>query len=181
MKKDTTKTVALRLVANIPGVKTDTAHIEMTLKRYKYKLVLHKAGNREEYYNDGKTTAIYNQKTDEVAYDTAPDLATQKRNRTSPGNLFTIHENGFYYHFIKEDTLDGTVMEYIDLFPEMPKKVNYHTIHLIIDKANNRITSITILNKDGSEIKYIVDSYIPNRAIPEHIFKFRLKSNFCPR
>jgi outer membrane lipoprotein-sorting protein len=174
MKKDTTKTSTFTVIVKKANGKTDSVRGEMILKGFKYKIVLHTTGPREEYYDDGKTTAVYLQKEDEVTFDTVPDPAVMNRNKNafSAYNLFTIYETRFHYHFMKEDTLNGRIIQHIDLYPLKPGNVNFHLLHLSIDKEKKRIVRITCFYKDGAEITYIIDSYTPNLVIPDSNFQF---------
>ena len=90
-------------------------------------------------------------------------------------DIFTIHEKGFKYTFVKEETQNGKVVQLINLIPEKPDKKNYHTIKLTIDKVKKQIISIVQLNKDGSSVTYTVKTFTPNAVVPDTTFQFDMK------
>lgn len=61
-------------------------------------------------------------------------LKIKNENSISPNDLFTIHEKGFKYKFIKEETQSGKVVQLIDLYPEKADKKNYSIVKVTIDK-----------------------------------------------
>lgn len=163
---------------------TDIKNGSLIMKSGKYKITLENKMKdnkikKEEYYNDGKTTWVYSEKDNEVTIDDAPDPSKPKAgNAISPNDIFTIHEKGFKYTYIKEETLsDGKVVQYIDLFPENPDKKNYHTVHLTIDKVKKQIINVIFVNKDGSTTTYAVKTFTPNLDIPDASFQFDVKAH----
>ncbi|CAN5865201.1 hypothetical protein BH11BAC7_BH11BAC7_03530 [soil metagenome] len=162
--------------------KTDVKNGSIIMKSGKYKIVLDNkvkdVVKKEEYYNDGKTTWVYIEKDKEVTIDNAPDPAKKKaENSISPNDIFTIHEKGFKYTFIKEETQNGKVVQIINLIPEKPDKKNYHTVKLTIDKAKKQIINVVFMNKDGSTITYNVKTFTPNTVIPDTTFQFDMKAH----
>jgi outer membrane lipoprotein-sorting protein len=160
--------------------KTDTKNGSIMMKNGKYKITLENkvkdAIKKEEYYNDGKTTWVYSEKDNEVTIDCF-DPTQKKESQISPNDIFTIHEKGFKYKYIKEETQSGKVVHLIDMFPENPDKKNYHTVKLIIDKAKKQILSVAFLNKDGSSTTYTVKSLTPNLDMTDGSFQFDTKTH----
>ncbi|MBI3512056.1 MAG: outer membrane lipoprotein carrier protein LolA [Bacteroidetes bacterium] len=161
---------------------SDVKDGNVVMKSGKYKIVLDNKVKdkvyKEEYYNDGKTTWVYTEKDGELTIDNAPDPAAKKNDNTiSPNDIFTIHEKGFKYKFIKEETKDGVVYQYIDLYPEKPDKKNYHTVKLTIDKVKKQITTVVFLNKDGSTTTYAVKTFTPNLVVADSTFQFDTKTH----
>jgi outer membrane lipoprotein-sorting protein len=162
---------------------TDVKNGSIVMKNCKYKITLEnkikEVIKKEEYYNDGKTTWVYSEKDKEVTIDCAPDPNVKKsENSISPNDIFTIHEKGFKYTFVKEMTQpDGKVVQLIDLFPENPDKKNYHTVHLTIDKVKKQITNVIFVNKDGSTTTYAVKTFTPNLDVPDTTFQFDVKAH----
>ncbi len=162
---------------------TGTAEVKtgnVVMKSGKYKITLDNKVKdvikKEEYYNDGKTTWVYIEKDKEVTIDHAPDPTKKKaENSISVNDIFTIHEKGFKYTFVKEETQNGKVVQLINLIPEKPDKKNYHTIKLTIDKAKKQIINIVQLNRDGSTITYNVKTFTPNTVVPDTTFQFDMK------
>ena len=163
--------------------KSDVKSGSLTMKNCKYKITLDNkvkdAIKKEEYYNDGKTTWVYSEKDNEVTIDCAPDPTVKKsENSISPNDIFTIHEKGFKYTFVKEMTqTDGKVVQLIDLFPENPDKKNYHTVHVTIDKVKKQITNVIFVNKDGSTTTYAVKTFTSNLDIVDTTFQFDVKAH----
>ncbi|CAN5163829.1 hypothetical protein BH09BAC5_BH09BAC5_17410 [soil metagenome] len=159
---------------------SDVKNGSVVMKSGKYKITLENkvkdVVKKEEYYNDGKTTWVYIEKDNEVTIDNAPDPAKKKSdNSISPNDIFTIHEKGFKYTFIKEETQNGKVMQIINLVPENPDKKNYHTVKLTIDKVKKQIVNVVFMNKDGSSTTYNVKTFTPNNEVPDTTFQFDKK------
>jgi outer membrane lipoprotein-sorting protein len=162
---------------------TDVKNGSIIMKSGRYKIVLENSAKggvvkKEEYYNDGKTTWVYSEKDGEVTIDCAPDPAAKKNeNSISPNDIFTIHEKGFKYKFIKEETQNGKAVQLIDLYPEKPDKKNYHTVKLTIDKAKKQIINVVFLNKDQTTTTYTVKSLTPNLEVADGVFQFDSKTH----
>lgn len=159
---------------------TDVKNGSVFMKSGKYKIIIDNKVKdvikKEEYYNDGKTTWVYNEKNKEVTIDNAPDPAKKKaENSISPNDIFTIHEKGFKYTFVKEETQNGKVVQLINLTPEKPDKKNYHTVKLTIDKVKKQIINVVFMNRDGSSTTYNVKTFTPNTEVPDNTFQFDMK------
>jgi outer membrane lipoprotein carrier protein len=162
-----------------PGGVKETKTGSVILKGNMYKISLDNknakgVAYKEEYYNDGTTMWVYNENDKECTEDYAPDPAKKKNdNVISPTEIFTFHEKGFKYKFIKEETqTGGKVVQLIDLYPEVPDKKTYHTVKLTIDKVKKQIISIVLMNKDGSKTTYTVNTFTPNTVYTDATFKF---------
>ncbi len=179
-KAYTTITASFSITMKNKENKTDTKNGSIVMKSGKYKITLENkvkdAIKKEEYYNDGKTTWVYSEKDNEVTID-CYDPTQKKESQISPNDIFTIHEKGFKYKYVKEETQAGKVVHLIDMFPENPDKKNYHTVKLIIDKAKKQIISVAFLNKDGSSTTYTVKSLTPNIDMTDASFQFDTKSH----
>ncbi len=161
---------------------SDVKNGSIVMKSGKYKITLDNkvkdVVKKEEYYNDGKSTWVYIEKDKEVTLDNAPDPAKKKtENSISPNDIFTIHEKGFKYSFIKEEIQNGKVVQLINLTPEKPDKKNYHTVKLTIDKAKKQIINVVFMNKDGSTTTYNVKTFTPNLEVPDSTFQFDMKQH----
>ena len=158
---------------------SDVKNGSVVMKSGKYKIVIENKVKdvikKEEYYNDGTTTWVYSEKDKEVTIDNAPDPTKKKSETITPNDIFTIHEKGFKYTYVKEETQNGKVVQIINLFPEKPEKKNYHTVKLTIDKAKKQIINVVFLNKDGSSTTYNVKTFTPNSEVSEATFKFDTK------
>lgn len=154
---------------------------EVVIKGKKYKITLNrKIKNKvwkEIYINNSTTTWNYSEKECEITIDNAPDPAKAKNN-FAPTDIFTIHEKGFKYKFVKEEVQGGKTVQLIDLFPEQADKKNYHTVKVVIDKAKKQIISATFLNKDGSKTIYAVKTFTPNLEVADATFNMEPAKQF---
>lgn len=177
-----TITATFTIAMEKPGAAKETKEGTVVLKGNMYKVTLeNKVKDKvyhEEYYNDGKTMWVYSEKDKEVTIDHAPDPAKKKNeNQISPSEIFTIHEKGFKYSFVKEETQNGKVVQLVNLIPEQPDKKNYHTVKLTIDKVKKQIISVVFLNKDGSKTTYTVKTFVPNTVYADTTFKYDAKTH----
>ncbi|HTL82483.1 MAG TPA: outer membrane lipoprotein carrier protein LolA [Bacteroidia bacterium] len=155
---------------------SDVRNGNVVMSGGKYKIVLENTVKtvvyKDEYYNDGKTTWVFVEKTGELTIDDAPLPGAAKGDAISPNDLFTLHEKGFKYKFIKTDTVGGKVYQHIDLYPEKPDKKNYSIVHLTIDKSKKQITKVEMVNKDGSTTTYSITTFTANLAVTDATFQF---------
>lgn len=150
---------------------SDTQQGKITIKGSKYKLEI----SNQTVICDGKTSWTVLKDASEVQVNSID--AKQKDGAITPNNIFTIYETGFKYEFAKEEVLkSGAVIQHIKLFPIDPKKRNFHTALLSIDKKKKQITSLKILGKDGNDITYTIKSFTPNTEIQDAVFSFNAKS-----
>jgi outer membrane lipoprotein-sorting protein len=124
---------------------------------------------------DGKTIWTYLKESNEVQINNYDEKDSE--DKITPTNIFTIYEKGFKYEFDKEETIKGITIQKIKLYPNDPKKKNYHTAILSIDKNKKQIISLKILVKDGSTNTYTVKKFTPNATINDHVFTFN-KDNY---
>lgn len=178
-KAYTSITATFTISTEKPGGVKESKTGTVILKGNMYKITLDSKNSqgkayKEEYYNDGTTMWTYNGNDNECQIDNAPDPAKKANdNQISPTEIFTFHEKGFKYKFMKEETqAGGKVVQLIDLYPENPDKKPYHTVKLTIDKVKKQIVSIVLVNKDGSKTTYTVNTFTPNTAYTDATFKF---------
>jgi outer membrane lipoprotein-sorting protein len=167
-----------------PNNTKDIQEGSLVLKGKKYKVTLVKKIKdklkKEEYRNDTKVTCNYSEQNGEVTVDNAPDPnKSNAKNGLNPADLFTIHEKGFKYSFEKETTLNGRVVQIINLYPEKPDGKSYHTIKVTIDKLKKQVISMTMLNTNGSKITCTIKTFTPNLQMNDNEFEFDLK-NYPP-
>jgi outer membrane lipoprotein-sorting protein len=126
---------------------------------------------------DGKTqwTIIKEQK--EVQITDAPD--DKSTETITPLNIFTLYEKGFKFKYEKEETVNGSSCDVIDLFPLQSDKKAYHTVKLYIDKAKLQIVMAKILFKKDQSVNTIsLKSFAPNSEIPDATFTYK-KADCC--
>jgi len=158
-------------IENKKNKTTDSQTGKITLKGNKYKLEV----NNQTIISDSKTSWTILKDASEVQINTIE--SKEKETGINPSNIFTMHEKGFKYEFVKEEKQkNGAVYQIIKLYPEDVKKKNYHTAILTINKDKSQIVSIKILGKDGTDMTYFVKSFTTNTAIPETVFVFNDKN-----
>lgn len=141
------------------------------IKGAKYKLDI----ANQIIINDSKTIYTVLKDAEEVQINNADEKKSE--DQISPANIFTIYEKGFKYEFVKEEKLkNGSTAVQVKLFPNEPKKKNFHTLILNIDKAKNQVTSFVILGKDGTQTTYTIKNFTPNSDVADDVFAFNGKS-----
>ena len=158
-------------IENKKNKTTDSQTGKLTLKGTKYKLEV----NNQTIISDSKTSWTILKDASEVQINSIE--SKEKETGLNPSNIFTMHEKGFKYEFVKEEKQkNGITHQTIKLFPEDVKKKNYHTAVLTINKDKSQIVSIKILGKDGTDMTYMVKSFSANAAVPETVFVFNDKN-----
>ena len=112
---------------------------------------------------DGETNWIYLADDQEVNITEIDD----DENELNPSKIFTIYENGYKYKFVKEDGKNY----HIDLFPE--ESGPFTKVELFINKSKMQISSFTMIDKQGSHYKYVIDSFVTNKEMKNDFFVFK--------
>lgn len=150
--------------------KPDVTKGTILLKGDKFKLKL----TGQEIISDTKTTWTYLADANEVQVNTAEPDAEGALN---PSKIFTLYEKGYKYKYAKAGTLNGTSVDIINLYPENPDKVKFHTAKLYVHKTEKRILSLQMLMKDGSSVTYDVTKFSSNTAVNDATFTFNTKDH----
>lgn len=139
---------------------------KISLKGDMYKLEI--AG--QEITSDGKTmwTFIKDDKELQISDAVQED---EEELFMSPSKLFSMYENGFKYAYDKADKLDGVNVDIIKLYPEDPKKVNFHTAKLYIQQEKSELKKVEIFAKDGNLFTYILRDFKANPNLTDAFFK----------
>lgn len=151
-------------LTNKQGKVTETQNGTVQLKGDKYKLQL----PGQVILSDGKYTWTYMKEAGE----TQKNFADKNSEGMTPTNIFTMYEKGFKYKFEKEDKGIQT----INLYPLKPDGKKYHTIKLMIDKAKKQITSVKVLNKDGTTQTITIKNFTPNTEMQDSMFQWDNKT-----
>ncbi len=146
----------------------ETQNGNLLLKGDKFRLEM--AG--QHVICDGKTVWTYILDADEVQINNVPEPGESEDALVDPTQIFNLYEKNFKYKFIKEETINGKVVQMIDLFPEKANNKSYHTIKMKIDKNKNQMISMEVISKDGNHYTYKLKSFIPNAPAPDNKFKF---------
>lgn len=112
---------------------------------------------------DGETNWIYLEDEEEVNITEVDD----EENELNPSEIFTIYESGYKYKFVKEDNKSY----HIDLFPK--ESGPFSKVELFINKSKMQISSFTMIDKQGSHYKYVINSFIINKEMSNDFFVFK--------
>ncbi|MBL7893278.1 MAG: outer membrane lipoprotein carrier protein LolA [Bacteroidia bacterium] len=146
--------------------KPETQKGALQLKGDRYKLDI----KGQEIISDAKTSWTYLKDNNELQINS---VDPNSNDGVTPSNIFTIYEKGYKYKFISETATTQT----IDLFPNNPEKKKFHTIKLVINKAQKQISSFTVFMKDGNVFDYTINTFVTSTVIPDSVFVFDVKAH----
>ncbi len=138
-------------------------------KGAKYRLDI----KNQTVFCDSATTWTYLKDANEVQINNVE--SDPDKGNISPTSIFTIYEKGFKSHLESETKSGAATMDVIDLYPKRPEQEKYHTLKLTINKDKGTITQIMVLMKDGTSVKYVVNSFNPDADLPSGTFTFNKK------
>jgi outer membrane lipoprotein-sorting protein len=119
---------------------------------------------------DSKTQWTYIKESNEVQINNPPD--SKATDNINPANIFTLYEKGYKYKYDKEEVIDASKTDVVNLYPMDPDKKSYHTIKLFIDRTKNQIKSVKILFKNGTSNTITVKNFSANADMPDSVFIF---------
>ncbi len=122
---------------------------------------------------DSATTWTYLKDANEVQINNVE--SDPDKGNISPATIFTIYEKGFKSHWDGETKNGAETMEVIDLYPKHPEREKYHTLKLTINKEKDAVEEILVMMKDGTTVKYTVNSFSPNTTLSPGTFTFNSK------
>ena len=131
------------------------------LKENAYKLEL----ESQIIISDGETNWIYLIDEEEVNITEIDD----EENELNPSKIFTIYEDGYNYKFINE----GSNVYHINLIPI--ESSPFSKVELFINKHKMQISSFNMIDKQGSNYKYTIDSFETNIEFNNDFFIFNTK------
>jgi len=131
------------------------------LKENAYKLEL----ESQIIISDGETNWIYLIDEEEVNITEIDD----EENELNPSKIFTIYEDGYNYKFINE----GSNVYQINLIPK--ESSPFSKVELFINKHKMQISSFNMIDKQGSNYKYTIDSFETNIEFNNDFFIFNTK------
>ena len=131
------------------------------LKENAYKLEL----ESQIIISDGETNWIYLIDEEEVNITEIDD----EENELNPSKIFTIYEDGYNYKFINE----GSNVYQINLIPK--ESSPFSKVELFINKHKMQISSFNMIDKQGSNYKYTIDSFETNIELNNDFFIFNTK------
>ncbi|MCQ2973376.1 MAG: outer membrane lipoprotein carrier protein LolA [Bacteroidales bacterium] len=150
----------------------------MFIKGEKYKLIL----QGTEIFTDGTALWSYSKDINEITINEVNE--DSESIVSNPTKVFELYKNGFKYQLKEEKSLpikskvngkvttSNKVCHIIDLYPEKPATVEYHTIRLIVEKTTTQIVSIDIMFKNGTDQIIEITEYKPNTNMPDNLFTY---------
>ncbi len=149
---------------NTKDVQAGTLYV----KGEKYKVAL----KNQEITSDNVTIWTYLKDANEVQINTyEPD-----DNTITPSQIFTIYEKNFLYAFIEEKTVNGKVLQYIELTP-IDKTKPFFKIKLAVDKVAKAVQSAIVFDKNGNRYTYEIKNFIANPNLADTFFTFDNKAH----
>ena len=131
------------------------------LKENAYKLEL----ESQIIISDGETNWIYLIDEKEVNIAEIDD----EENELNPSKIFTLYEDGYNYKFINEDSK----LYHINLIPKETSP--FSKVELFINKDKMQINSFILIDKQGSNYKYVIDSFETDIEFNKDFFIFNTK------
>ncbi|MFT5581133.1 MAG: outer membrane lipoprotein-sorting protein [Psychromonas sp.] len=121
--------------------------------------------------NGMKTWTIV--KEEKSVYET--DASEDDEESMNPKKLMTIWESGFKNKYSKVETINGESCDVINLYPNNPGKVEYHTVILYISKSQNELKKAIMKTKDGTTMTYNLTKFQSNPTVEGSKFVFDSK------
>lgn len=146
---------------------TQQGMLKMKGKKYYVKL------DANEIYSDGKNRWTYNSDMNEVYI----DIADAGEDALNPAEIYTIWETGFKHYYDSEIKEGGKTLDVIKLVPNNPKDKAFHTIKVYVNRANDELTKIEILGKQGDNYTYQVKTFKTNINYDDNTFVFNKSSH----
>ncbi|VAW23060.1 hypothetical protein MNBD_BACTEROID01-2441 [hydrothermal vent metagenome] len=138
----------------------------INLKGKKYLVKLPDIGM--QVFCDGKTVWNYMEDSNQVTI-TAVD--EEGHELLDPSSIFEIYKQGFSYKFVKEQTVKGKALYFIDLFPESDEE-DFTKIRIAIEKKRMMIHSAVTYSKDGNTYGIMVTKISTNQPMDDKQFVF---------
>jgi outer membrane lipoprotein-sorting protein len=163
IKTDFTFTIQNK-ASNINESQKGTLYVNAAANKYKVSM------SDKDIISDGKTQWTYLKDDKEVQV----SKAGTTDDALNPAKVFTLYEKGFKYLYTGERKAGTKVYQMIDLSPVDTKK-SYYKIRLSIDKVAKQISSVLILDKNGSNYTYAINAFSATAGVPESTFIFDAK------
>ncbi len=148
---------------------SDTRDGKLTMLKDKFRLEL----MGQDIYSDGIIVWNVMKEDEEVQVKTLEEF--KEETDLDPANIFTQYEKGFKSKFHGEETKEGTTLNIVDLFPEIPGKKPFSRIRLGIEQKTGHINYSQTFGKDGTNYLLIVKTMKTNSGIPSELFVFNQK------
>jgi outer membrane lipoprotein-sorting protein len=121
---------------------------------------------------DGETIWTYIEEAEEVQINSLED----DDGMISPSNILTFYDKNYKSKFLKEEKIDGKIIQIIELKPIEDR--NFAKVDFFIDKEKLQMVKIIIFDKNDGTITYTVDNFLSN--IPTKASDFTFNEEFSP-
>lgn len=121
--------------------------------------------------SDGKTVWTVLEDAEEVQVNNVP-TDEESEEYINPITVLTLWEKGFKFKYDKQETIEGTVLDIINLYPEKADEKSFHTVKLYVDQKKMEVRKIVIKGKDGTDFIYTIKQFEPNKNMNAQLFKF---------
>ncbi|MCH7413289.1 outer membrane lipoprotein carrier protein LolA [Belliella sp. R4-6] len=140
---------------------------EIAIKGDKYHLVLPDQG--QEIFNNGKTiwTFINSGNYKEVTINSAGEMDDELK----PSSVYTIYKKGYNYKLLGEKTVNGQVVQEVELKAEKPGQP-FKKVTLFVDKNKKDLVGWEILDDQGGKLKYQFKSVDTKVKLADSYFVF---------
>jgi outer membrane lipoprotein-sorting protein len=115
---------------------------------------------------DGETIWTYIEEAEEVQINSLED----DDGMISPSNILTFYDKNYKSKFLKEEKIDGKIIQIIELKPIEDR--NFAKVDFFIDKEKLQMVKIIIFDKNDGTITYTVDNFLSNIPTKASDFTF---------
>jgi outer membrane lipoprotein-sorting protein len=136
------------------------------IKDNKYKL---KTEDSEVIYN-GEFLWVYNKIAAEV-YKSQPEEGNSDQMLADPFRLLGNYKEYYKYQLKGKKKIDGTEFTEIDLYP-VDLDAGYSYLRILCNQGGKNIHSISMRQKNGTEITVFINEIVRDLKIPESIFSW---------
>jgi len=140
------------------------------VKDKKYKL---KTEDMEVLYN-GRYLWVHNLQAAEV-YQSEPSEGDTDQMLADPFRLMGNFRNNYKYLYKGDQKINGTTYAEIDLYPAEIES-GYSIIRILCNEGGNNIHSITLRQKNGTEITAFINEIIRNISVPDSVFSWNAET-----
>lgn len=140
---------------------------EIAIKGNKYHLILPDQG--QEIFNNGKTvwTFINSGNYKEVTINSASEMEDELK----PSSVYTIYKKGYNYVLKGEKTVDGVLVQIIELTAEKSGEP-FKKVTLMVDKNKKDLIGWEILDDQGGKLMYQFKSVNTKVSLSDDYFVF---------
>jgi len=143
---------------------SDTYSGKIIMKGNKYKVDVMDT----EIFFDGETMWTFLPDVNEVSIS---DASAMEDSLLDPANIFTFYESGFKYIYAGETTINGKIVDIIDLFPEK-RDQPYSRIKIFVYRDNLQFARLSQIGRDGNNYNIDIKKMEINVPADNSLFIF---------